>query len=129
MGPRELHMTRDAGQEMKTWMRADLIAAMKAGRTGEARLIRALVAAIDNAEAPPLPAGRRAADQHQFREGTAEIERLSLCRAQVRTVLAAEIEERERAADEMRRLGKLDRASALDAEAQLAKRYVEISGE
>lgn len=121
-------MTQDAGQEMKARMRADLIAAMKAGRTGEARLIRALVAAIDNAEAPPLPAGHRAADQRQFRDGSAEIERLSLCSAQVRAVLAAEIEEREHAADEMRRLQKPDRADALDAEAQFARRYVEISG-
>lgn len=50
----------DAAPAMKTRLRADLRAAMKAGRASEARLIRALVAAIDNAEAPPLPDGQLA---------------------------------------------------------------------
>ncbi len=117
-------MTHDAGHEMKARMRADLRAAMKEGRTSETRLLRALMAALDNAEAPPLRADRRAADQHRFREGSAEIERLHLSPAQVRAVLLAEIEERERAAAQMIRLAKPDRADALHAEALLARRYV-----
>jgi len=118
-------MTQDAGHDMKTRMRADLRAAMKEGRTHEAKLIRALVAAIDNAEAPALPVGHNATDQHQFRDGSAEVERLSLSRAQVRAVLLAEIEERERAAAEMSRLEKQNHEDALRAEALLARRYVE----
>jgi hypothetical protein len=57
-------------------------------------LVRGLVAAIDNAEAPRLPAGRKAADQHRFHDGSAEVERLSLNAAQVRAVLVAEMQER-----------------------------------
>lgn len=118
-------MSHDAGHEMKTRLRSDLRAAMKERRADDARPIRSLVAAIDNAEAPPLPVGRKAADQHRFPDGSAEAERLLLSLAQVRTVLMAQIEERESAADEMNRLGKPDRAAALRAEALLARRYLE----
>ncbi|SMF60039.1 hypothetical protein SAMN02982989_1011 [Xaviernesmea oryzae] len=116
---------RDAGHDIKTRMRADLRAAMKEGRASEAKLIRVLVAAIDNAEAPLLPAGDSSKDQHRFTDGTAEIARLSLGHAQVQAVLMAEIEDRERAAAEMDRLEREDRAEALRAEAMIAKRYVD----
>jgi hypothetical protein len=118
-------VTHDAAAEMKTRMRVDLRTAMKEGRTSEARLIRALVAALDNAEAPPFQAGQRNTDQHQFRDGSAEIERLSLSPAQVRAILTAQIEEYERAAAEMDRLERPDRADALRAKALLARRYIE----
>lgn len=118
-------MTSDAAHEMKTRMRADLRTAMKQGRTNEARLIRALVAAIDNAEAPPLQAGQGAADHHRFHDGSAEIERLSLGQAQVHALLMAEIQERERAATEMDRLERPDHAEALRTEALITRRYVE----
>ncbi|GGC73945.1 GatB/YqeY domain-containing protein [Chelatococcus reniformis] len=114
---------REAGYDMKARLRTDLRAAMKERRTGEASLIRALVAAIDNAEAPPLQASRT--DQHRFRDGSAEIERLHLDPARVRAVLLTEIEERERAAAEMSRLERPDRADALRAEIVIAKRYLE----
>lgn len=115
----------DAGAEMKNRLRADLRAAMKGGRASEAALIRVLLAAIDNAEAPPLDGSRKAADQHRFRDGSAEIERLHLSEAAVRAILAAEVLERETAAAEMMRLNKADRAEALRAEALLARRYIE----
>lgn len=115
----------DAGAEMKNRLRADLREAMKGGRASEAALIRVLLAAIDNAEAPPLDGSRKAADQHRFRDGSAEVERLSLSEAAVRAILAAEVLERETAADEMMRLNKADRAEALRAEALLARRYIE----
>lgn len=118
-------MRDDAGHGMKARLRADLRAAMKEGRASEARLIRTLVAAIDNAEAPPLQAGQRPSIQHRFRDGSAEVARLSLNPAQVRAVLVAEIEERERAAAEMKRLERPDCADALHAEAFIAKRYIE----
>ncbi|WP_137391690.1 hypothetical protein [Rhodoligotrophos defluvii] len=119
-------MTHDSAYTMKTRMRADLRAAIKNGHTDEAALIRALIAAIDNAEAPPLQARRTKTDQHRFSDGSAEIERLHLNPAQVRAVLLAEIEERERAAVEMNRLERPDRADALRAEALIARRYLEI---
>ncbi|MDH7795509.1 MULTISPECIES: GatB/YqeY domain-containing protein [unclassified Beijerinckia] len=116
---------QSAGHDMKIRLRADLRAAMKDRRADEAKLIRTLVAAIDNAEAPPLRADERAADQHRFNDGTAEVERLSLGRAQVQAILMTEIQERERAAAEMDHLERTDRADALRAEVMIAKRYVE----
>jgi uncharacterized protein YqeY len=109
---------------MKARMRADLRAAMKGGRAGEAKLLRVLVAAIDNAEAPPVEADR-SVDSHQFHEGSAEVERLSLSPAQLRGILLAEISEREDAAAEMHRLARPDHADALRAEVELIRRYVD----
>jgi len=110
---------------MKTRLRADLRAAMKEGRTSEAKLIRALVAAIDNAEAAPLRVDQQAADQHRFHDGSAEVERLSLTPAQVHAVLVAEMQERERAAAEMNRVKRPNHADALHAETLLVRRYIE----
>lgn len=87
-----------------------------------ANLIRALIAALDNAEAPPAPAGQV---HYHFGNRPTEIERLLLSASDVRHVLLVEIEQHERAAAEMERLGKLDRAEALRAGALLAKRYLE----
>lgn len=116
-------MIENAGLAMKVRMRADLREAMKAGRTDDAKLIRALIAAIDNAEAPKLPEVRAASDRHRFHDGSAEISRLSLDQDEVRSVLTAELREREKAASEMTRLGKLDRAQSLHAETLLIGRY------
>lgn len=118
-------MSENAGEEMKTRLRADLRTAMKDRRTAEVKVIRALVAAIDNAEAPSIHAGQTALLPHDFRTGSAaEVERLLLSRADVQNVLLAEIHERERAAAELEGLEKADRAEALRAEALLAKHYL-----
>lgn len=114
-----------AGSNMKAWLRVDLRATIKEGRTAEARVIRALLAAIDNAEAPPAQTGQTALVQHLFNSGSAEVERLLLSESQVRDVLLAEIHERECAAAEYDCLQMTDRAEVLRAEALLAKRYIE----
>jgi uncharacterized protein len=118
-------MSQDAASEMKTRLRADLRTAMKNGSTLEAKVIRSLVGAIDNAEAPPARERQATLAQHSFRSGSAEVERLLLNSAQVRDVLLAEIHERERAAAELERLQIVDRAEALRAEVLVAERYVE----
>jgi uncharacterized protein len=118
-------MSDDAGRDMKARLRADLRTAMKDRRAIEAKVIRALIAAIDNAEAPPAHEGQTALAHHHFRSGSAEIERLLLSGAHVHGVIVADIYERERAAAEMERLGIMDRAEALRAEAVIAKRYVD----
>jgi uncharacterized protein YqeY len=114
----------DAGRDMKARLRADLRTAMKDRRTIEANVIRALIAAIDNAEAPPTHDGQTAVAHHHFRSRSAEIDRLLLSAAHVHGVIVADIQERERAAAEMERLGMMDRAEALRAEAVIAKRYI-----
>lgn len=118
-------MSDDAGRDLKSRLRADLRTAMKGRRTIEAKVIRALIAAIDNAEAPPAHEGQTALGRHEFRSGSAEIERLLLSGADVHGVIVADIQERERAAAEMERLGMRDRAEALRAEAVIAKRYID----
>jgi uncharacterized protein YqeY len=118
-------MIKDAAFAMKTRLRADLRAAMKEGRASDVRLIRTLVAAIDNAEAPPLPDDQRAMEHHRFHDGSAEVDRLSLTSAQVRAVLVAEMQERKRAAEEMNRVNRADYADALHAEMLLVSRYIE----
>ena len=115
----------DTAETMKGRLRADLRDAMKNKRAIEAKVIRSLVAALDNAEAPPAQDGRAAGDFHRFHSGSAEVERRVLDGAEVRQILRAEILERERAAAELKRLGKTDHAADLHAEAIVAKRYVE----
>lgn len=117
-------MSGDAGKDMKERLRADLRTAMKGGQRDEAKLLRALVAALDNGEAPPAETGRTASDPHAFREGSAEVERLLLNADDVRKVLLAEIDERERAAIEMEQVKRADQAAALRAEIQIAQRYL-----
>ena len=109
---------------MKDRMRVDLRAALRDRRADDARLLRALVAAIDNAEAPPLEGGRRV-DQHWFEDRSAEIERIALDLEHVRAVLVREVEDRELAAAEMDRLGRPEEAGVLRAEALLTKRYLD----
>lgn len=107
-------MTIDRRHDIKTRMRADLLAAMKDKRSAEVRTIRALIAAIDNAEAPPISADNN----------STEVERLLLSDADVRDVLMNELNERETAASELERLGETERAGAVRTEALVTRRYL-----
>lgn len=118
-------MTENAADQMKARLRGDLRKAMKERRGQESQLIRALIAALDNAEAPPVTTSQIQSEQHRFENGTAETERLILGQAQVRDVFLAEIKMRELAAAEFERLGKADHADARRAETLIAKRYVD----
>lgn len=117
-------MTQDVGTQLKARLREDLLVAMKARRSVEAQVIRTLVAALDNAEAPPLPADQTVYVQHAFGSGGAEVPRLQLHEADVRRILMAEIAEREQAAAGMTDLGQHERAAALREEAEVARRYL-----
>ena len=118
-------MQDDAASELKIRLRADLLLAMKARNTPEARVIRSLVAALDNAEAPAVSRNQPASIQHQFGSGTAEVQRLRLGMSQVRDIVRAELYERERAAAEFERLGIPDRAAELREEAFVVGRYLD----
>ncbi|MCZ0734170.1 GatB/YqeY domain-containing protein [Phreatobacter sp. AB_2022a] len=115
----------DAARDVKAALRADLRSAMKCRKTIEAKVIRGLIAAIDNAEAPPNRAVSATYEPHRFEAGSAEVQRLRLSRADVRAVLASELREREGAANELERLGRSDEAEALRAEARLVQCYLE----
>lgn len=100
-------------------MRADLVAAIKGRRAEEISLLRSLLAAIDNAEAPALGSRSRPVPG-----GPSEIERLILTAAELQAVLHAEIRARELAAAELASLGQEERAEALLGQAAIAERYV-----
>ncbi|MBX3445542.1 MAG: hypothetical protein KF765_02220 [Parvibaculaceae bacterium] len=112
-------MGEDAGAGLKARLRADLLAAMKGRRTMEVKLIRALVAAVDNAEAVPLRPGAG------LDGASPEAERLLLDAERVRAILQAEIEEREHAARNLEHLGQVERGELLRAEARAVRRYLD----
>ncbi len=118
-------MSKDAGRDIKARLRADLRAAMENRHKVEMKVIRTLLAAIDNAEAPRVQAGPTASVRHDFHSGSAEIERLLLNQSDVQRVLSAEIEECERIAAELQGAGMPEQAESLLAEALLAKRYLD----
>lgn len=111
--------------QMKMRLRSDLREAMRHGRATEVQLLREVISAIDNAEAPPQRGASLASDQYRFESGMAEIARLALDGDSVRALLICEIEEREQAAAEMERLGQTEHATRLRDQARLARRYLE----
>lgn len=118
-------MTHNAADAMKTRLRSDLHIAMKEGRTNEAKLIRTLIAAIDNSEAPQLESNQQTIGQHQFHDRSAEIERLALTQTQVQEILMDEIIERETAAADLLLVNRSDLAEALQNEAKIVCRHIE----
>ena len=116
-------MAEDVARTLKDRLRADLKSALKQTRKAEISLLRALLAAIDNAEAPAQSAGQASAMSQDFGKGAAEVGRLALSRAQLDRLLAAECDAREDAAIELERHGQSGRADSLRAEAATIKRY------
>lgn len=118
-------MLEDEGEALKVRLRADLRVALKERDTIGVRVLRALVAAIDNAEAPPLATVPKAIEPVRFADRSAEMERLLLSRPKALAVLAVELQERERSAELLERLNLRDRADVLRAEASRVRRYLD----
>lgn len=118
--------TRDAaGAAMKARLRGDLRAAMAARRTSELRVIRELIAAIDDAEAPPLVDAPVSAPPAGHHGRTVQGTWRPLGAHELRLLFDREAEERERAADRLDRVGRFDRAATLRLEAAVVRRYRE----
>lgn len=108
---------------LKTRLRADLKAAMQARATDEVRLLRALIAALDNAEAV---SGEVVPDKYvsrAFGDPSGEVPRLLLDNEAVARLLADEIEARLVAAADYDRHGQAEQARQLRDEAGLIDRY------
>ena len=105
---------------LKDRLRADLKAAMQARATGEVRLLRTLIAAVDNAEAMPIDAFE---ERIRRRESVGEVSRRDLDAAGLDAVLAAESESRLAAAEDYERSGRTEDAAGLRDEAELIARY------
>jgi uncharacterized protein YqeY len=111
--------------QMRARLRGDLTAALKRGERREARVLRALIAAIDNAEAAPSREESVSLSRHDFGAGTAEAPRRHLSQADIDALLACEIGEREAASATYAASAHFERASGLNAEAELIARYRE----
>jgi len=98
-------------------LRDDLKAAMRARSDAEVRLLRALGAAIDNAEAVPL------GDEELRRFADGEMARRELSDTDIAQLLARERSERFEAAADFDRLGRAVEAERLRVEAELIARY------
>ena len=107
----------DAAEAMQARLRAALKDAMRGKRALDIRVIRLLVAAIDDAQALPLDEQRPRFDPRDFGDGSAEASRRTLGDDDLQSILSREIAERHNAAAEMERVGRPDEAANLRAEA------------
>jgi uncharacterized protein YqeY len=111
---------------LKERLRADLIAAMRAQAKDELRLLRTLIAAIDNAEAVPIategavtpPSGTRA-----FGDSSGEVPRREIDSATLDALLGTEADARLAAASFCEQHGHDAEAARLRNEAELIARY------
>jgi uncharacterized protein YqeY len=117
-------MADDPAKILKDRLRADLKLAMKARDAAQASVLRSLLGAIDNSEAPDLDAEQAKEKFRRFGEGTAEVARRTLTQEELDQLLAEEVEARESAAAEFDRHGQSARAEALRAEAAIVGRYL-----
>ncbi len=122
-------MTENTPAEiLRTRLRGDLRAAMKAQRRDEMAALRTLIAAIDNAESveeassPPMPSSEHVAGAVQGL-GAADAPRRSLSEHDLQRIIEAELWERDAQAERLTLLGRVDDASRLRVEADVIARY------
>lgn len=119
---------------MRTGMRKDLTAALKARDHTTIAALRAALAAIENAEAQPAdhPVVVAAQDTHfagsAATVGAADVERRELTDNELHAILAREIDERSTSASEYEQLGRDDYAQRLRAEADVLRGYLPADG-
>ena len=107
---------------LKERLRADLKTAMQARANGELRVLRTLIAGLDNAEAVAVEG--KPDPFRKLGDPSGEVARRELDGAAVEELLVAEIEARRTAAGEYRRGGREAEADALLAEIALVERYL-----
>lgn len=118
---------------LRTRLRTDLRAAIKAQRRDEMAALRTLIGAIDNAEsieeASPAPPGSSEHVAGAVRGlGTADAARRSLSEHDLQRIIEAELWERDAQAERLVLLGRADDASRLRAEAAVIARYQSPGG-
>jgi len=122
--PSPAEPTHDAAAALTARLRDDLKAAMKARNALDIAVLRVMIAALDNAQAVPLPEGRQRYVVREFGDGSAEAPRLRLAEEDIRRLLSQEVRDREDAATQFEDLGRADRAASLRAEAAIVSRYL-----
>jgi uncharacterized protein YqeY len=113
----------DPAEAIKSRLRTDLRSALIAKDAPRVRAARALIAAVDDAQAVPPADGQPRYVVHAFADRSAEVPRLRLTDDDVRRVVGHEAGIRTSAATEMERLGQIERARELRLEAAIITRY------
>jgi uncharacterized protein YqeY len=117
---------------MRTSLRDDLKAALKARNRVAITALRSALAAMENAESVPAdrPLDSSTGNEHVAGAatglGAADVERRQLTEADLRSIVENEMRERSVAADEYEQIGRTDLAERLRAEAEVLSRYVTI---
>lgn len=109
-------------QLLDSTLRADLTTALRARDQVRVHAIRAALSAIANAEAPPVPPTDSSVEPIVGQ--LVEHERRRLTRDDLRGILQAEVDERDRAAEEYRSLGRDDEADRMAAEGEVLRSYL-----
>ncbi|MBB5987761.1 GatB/YqeY domain-containing protein [Sphingobium lignivorans] len=121
-------MGADAAAAMQARLRADLKQAMQSRATLDTRVIRALIAAIDNAQAITIDLDGAASAMRAFGDSSGEVPRRPLSAEDLRALLMREAGEREAAALDLKDLGRPEDANRLLAEAAIVRRYAALPG-
>jgi uncharacterized protein len=98
----------------------DLRVAMKARNAARVTALRCLAAALDNANAVPMPA-------RILPNEKVEVPRKALSLEDVRAVLSREIAERRKAAFTLRAHARVEEAATVEAEIEVLEQYVDWS--
>jgi len=120
-------MTQDrenAADRAKARFRRDLTDAMRSRDLLRVRTLRALIAALDNAEAVPIGEKHERYVVHAFGDKTAEVPPLTLSEEGVRTVLMREVSERRSAAEQITSIDCSRPTDDLLAEAAIIEFYL-----
>jgi uncharacterized protein YqeY len=107
--------------ELKLRLRADLKAAMQAKASDDVRLLRTLIAALDNAEAVAEP--HKTFGSRKFGDPSGEVARRQIDAPALDALLLTEIETRLAAAQHYDRHQQQAEAARLRNEAELIARY------
>ena len=114
----------DAAEVIKRRLRSDLKSAMQARSKLGTSVLRAIIAALDDAQAVPAPDKHVRYAVHEFGDPATEVPRLLLSAQDVQKLLEREIQDRREAADKFEQLGKVDRATELREAASIVTRYL-----
>jgi uncharacterized protein YqeY len=117
-------MSTNPVPELKARVRTDLASAMRGGRPDEVRVLRTILAAVDDAEAVPAGAMHEKYRVKQFGDPSAEVPRRLLSPADVDALLLAEISAREAAASECLNRNATAHAESLRSEIAIVRRYL-----
>jgi len=117
-------MSMDAASAMRARLRADLQIAMQARDAAETSVLRALIAAIDNAQAVAVDLSGPASSTRAFGDGSGETARRALDTPALQALLRQEADARRAAAEVMAGHKRDEDAARLRAEAAIVMRYV-----